>query len=221
MHIVPFPLHVRFRVPVLRFDQLPRAGKRLLDLPAGARLAGPGELERAPLPVEIRAGWNPQGLGLSFAVSGRTLPVLSDPERPGVADSIDVWIDTRDTQTVHRATRYCHRIAAFPVGEGDDGRDAAAVQCPVARAREDARMQPPDVFLVQSTIRGDGYLLELWIPDQALTGFDPASQPRLGFCCCIHDAEHGEIAYGVGEGFPYDSDPSLWHTLELADAGER
>ena len=30
----------------------------------------------------------------------------------------NVWIDTRNTQNIHRAGRFCHRFAFLPVGAG-------------------------------------------------------------------------------------------------------
>ena len=61
----------------------------------------------------------------------------------------------------------------------------------------------------------DGYLLEAWIGAEALSGFEPESNPRLGFYYCLRDAELGEQFLAVGREFPFAHDPSLWATLEL------
>jgi hypothetical protein len=216
--ILPGAFMVRYRLPVPRFDRLPRGGSKLLDLPPAARLAWPARLDEASEHVDLRAGWNPQGLGFALTVTGRTMPVLSDVEQPTKADSLELWIDTRDMQTVHRATRYCHHFAVLPIGGGDKGRDAVTVPLPVARARDDAPLARSEVFLTQCHLQKGGYLLEVWIPAEALTGFDVAHQPRLGFYCQVNDAEHGALAFATGPEFPASSDPSLWHTLELSDA---
>jgi hypothetical protein len=68
---------------------------------------------------------------------------------------------------------------------------------------------------VHSSSRNDGYLLEAFIPTDALTGFDPAEHPRLGFTYAVLDRELGEQTFGVGSPLPYQEDPSLWATLEL------
>lgn len=218
MSILPTSFLVHYSIPVPRNARLPRGGGKLLDLPASARVTWPAELERAGLPVELRAAWNPQGIGFSLTVTGRTLPALSDPESPAEPDSLELWIDTRDMQTVHRATRYCHHYCILPVGGGNDGRQPVVVPLPVARAAIDAPQADPDVFLASSKVQKTGYTLEVWMPAEALTGFDPVNQPRFGFYCQLNDAEHGTLPFGVGEGFPYASDPSLWHSLELRDA---
>jgi hypothetical protein len=68
---------------------------------------------------------------------------------------------------------------------------------------------------VRSEMRADGYLLEAFIPAEALTGFDPVEHPRLGFAYAVLDRELGEQTLGVGSPMPYQEDPSLWVTLEL------
>ena len=171
-----------------------------------------------PRPVELRIAWNLNGIAVQVLVTGRTLPALSDPAAPAEPDSFEFWIDTRDTQTVHRATRYCHHFYLLPTGGGGDGKQPVVVPLPVARAAIDAPLADPEVFLASSRVQKGAYSIELWIPAAALQGFDPANQSRLGFYCQLNDAEHGRLQFGVGEGFPAASDPSLWHTLELLDA---
>jgi hypothetical protein len=219
MSLLPAAFLMRYRLPVLRFDRLPRTGKKLLDLPESARLAWPRSLDAPLPPLDLRAGWNPHGLGFALAVTGRTRPVLSDPEDPPRLDALELWIDTRDTQTVHRATRYCHHLFVLPVGGGPEGREALVRPLPVARAREDAPLADEGEYLVRSQVARGGYLLEVWLASEVLFGFDPATQPRLGFFCCVHDLEHGRSPFSVGDAFPATSDPSLWHSLELVDAG--
>lgn len=218
MSILPAAFLVRYRLPVPRFDRLPRSGSKLLDLPASARLAQPSQLDVRSEHVDLRAAWNPQGLGFALNVSGRTAPILSDPRDPTRPDSLELWIDTRDMQTIHRATRYCHHYCVLPTGGGDDGRSAVTIAQPVARARDDAPLADSELFLTHAQIHKTGYLLEVWIPAEALTGYDVVHQPRLGFYCQVNDAEHGTLSFAVGNEFPVTADPSLWHTLELQDA---
>ena len=53
------------------------------------------------------------------------------------------------------------------------------------------------------------------ISAEALAGFDPDDHPQLGFNYAIMDRELGLQTWTAGEEYPYDSDPSLWGTLEL------
>jgi hypothetical protein len=216
--ILPAAFLVRYRLPLARFDRLPRAGKRLLDLPESARLAWPAQLDGGAIPLELRGGWNPHGLGFSLTVVNRTIPPIGNPADPARPDVFEIWLDTRDTQTVHRATRYCHHFAVFPTGGGDAGEAALTQALPVGRARDDAPLADADLFLTQCQNRAGGYTLDVWIPAEALTGLDVVQQPRIGFYCQLNDAEHGIVPFSVGDDFPATFDPSLWHTLELQDA---
>ena len=75
-------------------------------------------------------------------------------------------------------------------------------------------MDEEDV-LVWSSVSKTGYELEAWFPASVLNGFDPASQPRLGFFYQVHDSELGDQSFSVTSSFPVASDPSLWGTLLL------
>lgn len=72
--------------------------------------------------------------------------------------------------------------------------------------------------LLQSVSRAtrSGYELEIWTPAECLQGYDRDSNPLLGFYYAVKDAELGEQFLTVGREFPFDHDPSLWSTLELA-----
>lgn len=131
------------------------------------------------------------------------------------SDGLQVWLDTRDTHNVHRASRFCHRFACLPFGGGRKRNEPLADQLLINRARENARPVRPGDLKCRSEQRVDGYLLELFLPAAALTGFEPAEHPRLGFTYAVFDQELGEQAFTVGGELPYDEDPSLWGTLEL------
>jgi hypothetical protein len=153
---------------------------------------------------------------VSVSVAGKTHPPVSDPERPGETDGLLLWIDTRCTQSVHRAGRYCHLFEFLPAGGGEDGRQPIATQWPVPRAQDDAPHTDSDLLPIKSALDKRGYRLEAWLPAAALHGFDPEHQPRLGFTYVLHDAELGLQCLSIGPEFPFGSDPSLWCTLELA-----
>jgi hypothetical protein len=68
---------------------------------------------------------------------------------------------------------------------------------------------------VWSERRVDGYLMQGFIPATAMTGYDPAEHPRLGFYYAVTDRELGWQTFSLGAEYPFQSDPSLWGTLEL------
>ncbi len=207
----------RYSFDVRRVDRLPRAGKRLLNLPAECALPLLGRMDEATDFAELRCAWNQHGFACGLTVTGRTTP----PKPPeSVAEATDVtrlWIDTRNTQTIHRAGRHCHEFELHPLGV--DGPGSAPVVLPrtIARAREETPLCDPDLIPAQSGMLTDGYWLDVWFPAAALQGYDPVAQPYLGFYYAIQDAELGLQTLSVGREFPYASDPSLWSTLALVE----
>lgn len=210
-----FLFHFAFDVP--RIDRLPRSGKRLLNLPPACILPPVTDLSGRPRFGELRIAWNDHGLGIAVEVEGKLDPPECDPQRPGQTDGLRVWIDTRNTQSIHRASRFCHQFEMLPTGGGESSDEAVVTQHPIARATEEPPLVDSELLPVQSTITGTGYRLEAWLPADALIGFDPASQDRLGFFFALNDLELGLQTLSIGAEFPFASDPSLWSTLQLVN----
>jgi hypothetical protein len=221
MTVVPAAFAFRFSLPVVRSESLPKRGKRLLDLGDQHRLLWPGSSFEANGNATIKAAWNAMGIGFQIEVSGKKHPPVSNPDRPKDTDGIQIWLDTRNTQTIHRANRFCHHFCVLPngAGQGDKkgGTSAIVKQLPVARALEDAPIAESPAFKVDSRLQDDGYCIEVWFDASQLNGFDPESSPRLGFFVLLHDSELGNQSFTVDEAFPFPSDPSIWQTLELSD----
>jgi hypothetical protein len=131
------------------------------------------------------------------------------------SDGLQVWIDTRDTHNIHRATRYCHRFAFLPGGTGRSHDRPTADQLVIARAKDNAPPYRPKDLQVKSKIRSDGYTLTGFIAARSLYGFEPAEHPKLGFTYALLDREKGLQTFSIGMGFPYEEDPSTWGTLEM------
>lgn len=213
--VLPHRFLFRCEFSVPRVAALPRRkGTRILDLPEACQLPNLGALDADPPYYSLKAAWNPRGLGFELDVRGKRRGPKGDIANPTAADGLQVWIDTRSTQNVHRATRFCHSFCFLP-GAGK-GEPAAGVQLPVARAREESSLCDPENLLVAADVSKDGYRLEAWIPADVLHGFDPESQPRLGFHFIVRDFELGIHGLSAGADFPYESDPSLWSVLKLS-----
>lgn len=214
--VIPSAFAFRFSMPVPCVEPIPRRGKRLLKLDESCRIFWPGtELSDQPPPVDLRIGWNEAGVGVEIRVSGKQHPPVSKPDRPDATDGCQIWIDTRNTQTIHRANRFCHLFCLLPNGGGRDGSQPVVKQLPIGRAAEDAPVYPPERFTAKCETLSDGYRLEVWIPADTLNGFDPEISPRLGFFAALNDSELGQHFLTVDSAFPVTNDPSLWQTLEL------
>lgn len=203
----------RFAVPCHRTAATWSAGG--ITLGEVHRLPNFAELAGAKPFADVRLGWSEAGIALHVVVSGKQQPPWCRDSRIDDSDGIQLWIDTRNTQNIHRAGRFCHRLAFLPVGAGRTLDEPVAVLLAINRARESPREIEPGALQVHCRRQADGYSLAGWIPAAALTGYSPADQPALGFSYAVNDRELGCQAFSVGPELPFMEDPSLWGTLEL------
>lgn len=221
--VIPPAFAFHFSLPVRHADHVPRKGARLLDLsdefqvpwPDASLLGKPQVAGPAHAGVELRLAWNERGIGIAFTVRGKSRGPKCPPGESLGAEGLQVWLDTRNTQTIHRASRFCHHFCLLPAGGGDDGQQPHVQQLPIARAADDAKLFESNAFLITSRTLNDGYVVEAWLPVATLTGFDVDVCSQLGFTCLLVDRELGDVAFTVGTEFPIASDPSLWQTLDL------
>jgi hypothetical protein len=211
--LLPTRFLFRFSAPCRYRDPLWTPGKAGLE--ERFRLPSFVELEERAAWADVRAAWSEAGLALSVAVTGKQQSVWCRQSHPEDSDGLQVLIDTRDVHNVHRAGRFCHRFVFLPCGEGPRLDQPLAEVLPIHRARELPNPIRGDLLETSCQRHRNDYILEAFIPTEALTGFDPAEHPRLGFTYAVVDRELGQQTFGVGGPMPYQEDPSLWATLEL------
>lgn len=178
-----------------------------------------GALEGRPAFADVRGAWHETGLSFLVQVAGKRQSPWCRAARIEDSDGFHVWLDTRDTHTIHRASRFCHRFVFLPAGGDSRGDRPVGRMVPIDRARELPRPAADETLGVRSQLRPDGYVLAAHIPAASLTGFDAAEHPRLGFTYAVVDRELGWQTFSVGPEFPMAEDPSLWGTLELTADG--
>lgn len=214
--ILPPELHFRWVLPIPHIASIPGSGKPPWSAMKGAMLTPPRLLDQTGATVSWKAAWNQQGMAFAIEVTGVSA-WNCHLDRPRESDGLHLWIDTRDTQSVHRATRYCHQLCVLPSGGGEEGLEPIVLPVPVPRASHDAKLADSDDFLCWAERTGSGYKLACWIPAEAMTGFDPTTQPRIGFFAQLIDRDLGNHPISLTSEFPFDGDPSLWLSLELID----
>jgi hypothetical protein len=210
----------RFSVPVLRHDTNWKTSG--IELGESHRLLNLAELDgntadRERRYADVRAAWNPQGLIFNVTVTDKSQPLWCRDERLEDSDGLQVWIDTRATLNIHRASRYCHRYAFLPAGGGRSNTDPVADQLLINRARENARPIRPRELQVAAKITKAGYWLSAFVPAAALGGYDPLQHRELGFTYSVYDRELGLQTFATGAAFPFQEDPTCWAMLELTD----
>jgi hypothetical protein len=214
------PFFFQFAIRCLRHEQAWTAAGIQLDeryrLPSFAALdADPSSPPQDW--ADLRMAWSADGVVFNLRVRGKQRPPWCRGSRLEDSDGLAVWIDTRNAPGIHRANRFCHQFLFLPAGGGPRFTDPLAVQRTIDRAKENAPRAADGALKIRAEKRVDGYLLEAFIPAAALAGFDPDEQAELGFTFAVYDRELGEYTLTVGGEFPYQSDPSLWSTLELVD----
>jgi hypothetical protein len=216
--LLPQSFWFRLAVPCPRVDAVPRTGgKRLLALPDACRLPQTALLDGKTPWAEVRVGWNPNGLAVEVEAEGK-LDAFSNDDRPEANHGVQLWVDTRDTRNVSRATRFCHRFDAKLLrGSGKEGLRVAVQQRPIARAVADAPIGKSQSIESRVERLKNRWRLELFFPSESLHGFDPETNRRLGFAYQVSDPDRGGEFLGVGREFPVGENPSLWSTLELRE----
>ncbi len=222
--LIPQAFWFRLSLPCRRIDGLPRTEDRgrLLDLPASCALPPLARLEGREPWSEVRVAWNPGGLAVAVEVSGKLRPVQApDPDDLTPPDGVGIWIDTRDTRNVHRATKFCHRfaVAVVPARGKGGGLEAKVAQKSIHRALGDAPRAPEGAVSTRAETTKTGWRLELFFPAEALHGFDPETNRRLGLMVQATDPDRGDEFLLLSREFPVGEDPSLWATIELRDEG--
>jgi len=187
----------------------------LLDLSSEFTIANLCGLDGQKEFADLRICWNAQGLGFQATITGKKQPPEGDNTRPRSSDGITIWIDTRDSRSSHRATRYCHQFHFLVSGAGPDREDSCFVQSKIHRALQDAPFCNPSEIMFRCTNEPSGYFMEAFLPSQALAGYDSEECPRLGVCIQVHDRELGDQIYDSTLDFPFSEDPSLWSQLIL------
>jgi hypothetical protein len=165
--------------------------------------------------ARIWLAWSPAGLHIAQHCHKPLGPVSSNRRRPHSADGLQVWVDTRATQNVHRATRFCHYFVLLPRGGGAARERAMAWQGRIRRARERPAVCRPEDIQIASQVHEGHYTLEALLPAHILSGFDPRPGARLGFTYFVHDIPGGKQVWSAPRDLPFDTDPSLWGTVEL------
>ena len=214
--LLPQSFWFRLSVPCRRVDAIPRSRGASLDLPDACVLLPARSFEGEKTWAEVRAGWSPSGLAFSVDVSGKKKPPAKPLYEGADGDSFRVWIDTRDTRTIHRASRFCHRFS-LTLAPNANGLDVTVRHEPIARALGDPTSISVDSIVAQAESRRGGWHLDVFFPKASLNGFDPETNRRLGLAYQVADMERENLLFPVGRDFPIGEDPSLWATLELVD----
>lgn len=166
-------------------------------------------------PLETRVAWSEEGLTFQFSLEGKTRRPycrLNDLEH---SDAIEIFLDTRNTKSVHRATRFCHRFLFLPCGAGPHEKDPYASMLKIHLARGEPSTMGMFQPHVNCKIHAHGYKLTCHLSRKFLEGWAPVEQPEVGIFYQVRDSELGHFSMVYDRQLPVSEDPSLWPTAFL------
>ncbi|MEI8124904.1 MAG: hypothetical protein WCG42_04045 [Parachlamydiaceae bacterium] len=160
--------------------------------------------------ADVSMGWHEEGLEFHVAVNvpfrGVSYPSVD------LGDSVELFIDTRDVKTSGFNTRFCHHFFFLP--EGVDGHFAGEITH--FRTEDIHPLCEPNELKVKSTIKKNGYTLDIFIPAHCLHGYDPVQFNRLGFSYRINRSggfpQHFSV---ITDDFAVEQQPSLLASFNL------
>lgn len=176
-----------------------------------------GDLDGQKAFADVRVGWCKEGLLIQAEVTGKKKSLWCRDTAILESDGIQVWVDTRDTHNVHRASKFCHWFVFMPTGNDDKRNPAMASALKINRSREDSpSMNRYDVDVASKVVKM-GYTIRCFIPGKALHGWDVEQHQHLGFNYAVVDSELGWQTMAIGPELPISEDPSLWQSLHLVE----
>lgn len=211
---VPKNLLFRYRVSCQRYD-----GKFNSKFKLGPTYKLPhlGEFERQRTFVDFHVGWSPDGLFFDITIRDKTQSLWCRQNELLESDGIRIWIDTRDTHNVHRASKFCHWFVWLPTGGGPQSDSPVSTMLKINRSGEDSPTINRHPVDLSSKKTKDGYRVTAFMPGKALHGWGTDDHQNLGFNYAVLDRELGWQTLAVGPELPIREDPSLWQTLSLKD----
>jgi hypothetical protein len=162
--------------------------------------------------AEIAMGWNSEGIELCVKVAKRFEQAYYPVVEKG--DSFELFIDTRDVKTSGYNTRFCHHFFVLP--EAVEGHHAGELTH--FRTEDTHPLCDPEELKVKTALTQSGYTLHLWIPKEALHGYDPEQFKRMGFSYRVNRPKYESQHFSAKTSeYQLEQQPSLWSTMRLVE----
>ena len=215
-----------FRVPYLMHE--PKIDGSLADWPDATRLPGVRRgqtlgLDRLadPLPI-VHLGWREEGLYAAVEVYDRDIVGTPADGAWWTRDSAELFVRTRPVTTAQTTyTPDDHQFYfspdAFP---GPDGETGGVGQWDRPGDAVDAVLAPHPAIADAARVLADRYVVELFIPAEALHGWAPHSFPEIAFNFASTDFQRAATNFwSAPKEVRTQHDPSTWGILLLAPPG--
>jgi hypothetical protein len=165
--------------------------------------------------ADVRMAWDSGGIGFWMKATGKKqLPWCRD-SRIEESDGLQLWIDTRNSQGIQRANRFCQQYNFAPFGGGPKRDQPFAAWVMIQRAKQQPHDGPPSGVKVFARATSDGYEMSGLIPATALTGFDPAEYSRINLFYQVVDREMGQQTLSLEAHYHTFENPAMWVAANL------
>ena len=163
--------------------------------------------------------WTGTGFFFQTALSnsGREGSKVEASKPSARTSHVSLYIDTRWSPGIHRATSYCHRfdfIINRPTHSEPMQRGHGELN-PIQRARSSPAEVHPSQISVASFFKPDGYEVKVFLPGEVLTGYAPDEFQEIGVFYTINDPVFGNQIMARTLQSPYFEDPSVWCRAKL------
>lgn len=159
---------------------------------------------------QVALGWHEEGIGCSIQIN-QSFTKSSYPDVKK-ADSIELFIDTRDLKSSGFNTRFCHHFFFLP-------QPVEGISCGEIthfRTEDSHPLCNCQLLFCQTSFTKKDYKVRIFIPAQCLHGYDPKQFDRLGFTYRLNRVggkpQHFSV---VSQDYSIDQQPSLWASLNL------
>ena len=158
--------------------------------------------------AKLQMGWNAKGL--SFIWNVKTKNMQKDPEE----NSIEIFIDTRDTKNQNYFSRFCHHFIFYPLAKDNN---IQAKEITRFHADDIHMLAHPNDFFVDLKYYKTSYQMHIHIPEKCLYGYEPQRFTKLGFSYRVNRGDDNpQVLTTPFEEFKVDRNPSVWSTLLLS-----
>jgi hypothetical protein len=196
-----------FEVEVHSFDKIEDKLKKKHRLPDLSDL-----LIEEPF-ASVAIGWNALGLRFDIEIERPFVESFYPDVRRG--DSVELFIDTRDLKSAGFPTRFCHHFVFLPKPVDE----VQAVEKTRLRPDEMREQASPELLSVETDFKRRGYLMQIFLPSEALHGYDPKVFEKLGFAMRINRSGGDPMHFPLSsDHFEVALHPSLWSTLKIGSA---
>lgn len=197
---MPIPLF-KFKFAALSFSEFPLKEKH--------QLKNLTDLNESGYHTPVFLGWNRDGLGCQFHFSKQEFYCIPTHFKEG--DAIELFVDTRDNKQSNFPTKFCHHFLFFPEQvEGIYGKEITRF-----RGEETHDLAHPKNFTVAKRGARRGAVVEIFIPKEALYGYDPEQFNRFGFTYRLHVRDREPQLFSTSPQFSIEQNPSYFASFEM------